>query len=146
MVKLKSTSASEFDLIPEGEIVQALVDKIEPDSYIWEQKTIDKLKWTFSVTEPGQWEDQKVRGETSTSFTAHPNCRAYNWVAAITGKKYADGEGLDTDDILGMPCRIVIMYQDDKRDPEKKWMRVRDVFPASAAAAAKAAVPEEAPF
>lgn len=142
MVRLQTSDASDFELIPEGEIVNVVLDKVEPDQYEWNGETIDKLKWYFTVTDEGQFNGLQVRGSTSTAFTNHPNCRAYNWVQAITGKKYQEGEGLDTDDLSGMRARIIIKHREDKN--KRLWHDVRDVLPAGVN---RGPVPDdEAPF
>ena len=145
MVKLKTVEpGKEFELIPEGEVVSAVLDTVKSDQYTWDGETVDKLNWWFTVTDEGEFNGIKVRGSTSTAFTAHPNCKAYNWVAAITGKKYAEGEGLDTDDIVGMPARIIIKHRPGKEGAT--WMDVRDVLPASASQKAKDVPADQAPF
>lgn len=139
MVKMKAGESKEFELIPENELVNARVADIREHNFQWEGETIEKLKWDFVVADGGEWDGKTVFGETSTTFTAHPNCKAYNWAVAITGKQYDSGEVLDTDDLIGMPCRILIGHKTDKQD--RKWMRVREVLPARGGLG-----PQDAPF
>jgi hypothetical protein len=140
-MKITAGESKEFDLIPENELVNVRVSDILAHNFEWEGETIHKLKWEFVISEPGQWEGKTVFGETSTTFTAHPNCKAYNWAVAITGKQYDSGETMDTDDLIGMPCRVMIAHKKDKKVEDRKWMRVREVLPAKAGLG-----PQDAPF
>jgi hypothetical protein len=144
MVKLKSQESSEFDMIPENEVVNVRLESVEPNDFTWEGKKVEKLRWTFAIIDQGEWYGKQVRGDTSTSFTNHPNCRAYNWAVALAGRQYADGELFDSDDIIGMPGRVIIYHKPDKRD--RVWMEVKDVLPPSTLKPAAALPPDEAPF
>lgn len=139
MVKLKAESA-DFEPIPAGEVVSARLVDVEVREFEWDGETVQKLRWNFVVDDPA-YQGEKVTGDTSMTFTDHPNCKAYNWVTAITGRRYESGEELDTDDLMGLPCRILIGYRDGKNG---KWMRVDNVYPAKASAST--APPEDAPF
>lgn len=130
--------------LEEGEVEAAKLTTIEPHEFQWEGKTIKKLRWTFTFTdESSPWFGRTVRGETPTSFDPHPSCKAYHWVKAITGKAYEEGEELNSEELIDLPCRVMIEHQIGKDGTI--WMRVRDVFPAKQAS--KDAVPPEAnPF
>ena len=146
MVKLKTgDSASEFELIGENEIVNARVGGVEPNEFTYNGEEVKKLRWTFVIDEPemAQHHGNNVWGDTSQAFVSHPNCKAYNWTAAITGRQYDSGEELDTDDLLGMPCRIMIMHKPDNKTG-LVYMRAKEVFPPSKIAANQG--PKEAPF
>lgn len=146
MVKLKTQESSgEFELIPEGTIVPARLENVEAHSFDWNGEKINKLKWHFTITEQGEWFGKTVQGSTSTAFTSHPNCKAYNWAVAIAGKQYKDGEELDTDDLLGMPSQIIIKHRDDSQG--RTWMDVRDVVPAARQPGGGSQLPpDESPF
>lgn len=144
MVKLKTEESGEFDLIPEGTIVPARLENVEPNTFDWKGEKVHKLRWHFLITEQGEWYGKTIQGSTSTAFTAHPNCKAYSWAVAISGKQFKDGEELDTDDILGMPCQIIIKHREDSQG--RTWMDVRDVAPAARAAAGAPAQSDESPF
>lgn len=147
MVKIKSEAPGpEFQLLDENELVHARLSNVEEHEFTWDNETVEKFKWTFIITDPeaGDWDGKDVYGDTSRTFTAHPNCKAYAWVKAITGRAYEQGEELDTDDLIGMPCRIMIMHKGDKQG--RTWMRVKEVLPAKAASRSASLAPEEAPF
>lgn len=139
MVKMRATDPS-TETIPDGDVVHARLESVELREFSWEGEMVRKLRWSFIVTEP-PYDGTKIVGETSFTFTNHPNCKAYNWVAALTGRRYEEGEELDTDILIGLPCRLVIGYKESKGS---KWIRVADVLPARMQAEQKS--PEEAPF
>lgn len=149
MVRLVGQESSEeFQLIPENEVVNARLQDVELRSFRWDDEDVEKLKWVFVVTDPGDFQGKEIFGDTSTTFTSHPNCKAFNWATAITGIDYTN-KTLDTDDILGMPARILIGHKKDKQN--RVWMRVREVLPPSRQTGAVApnpanVEPEDAPF
>jgi hypothetical protein len=128
MPKLTTGDGSgDYELIPEGEVISVRVTNVELHTFEWNNEEVKKLNWFFLVTDEGPWKGKEIRGDTSTAFTAHPNCKAYNWVQAITGRAYEDGEELDTDELIGLPCRIIIQHK--KPDAQGRiWMRVREVL------------------
>lgn len=146
MVKVKASPADEWEMIPDGEVVNAIFDGLTEDEFEWPKgsgEIVENWKWTFVVTDE-EWRGQKITGKTSTAFTAHPNCKAYNWVTAITGKSYGDGEMLDTDDLIGMPCRIVTKHsKPDKFD--RIWVNVGNVLKPKGVVERRQE-PEDAPF
>ncbi len=137
MPKLKagsSSSGEDFDLIPEDEVVAASLADVESKEMTFnnrdtgEPETSTRLKWSFVVTEPGPWQGRTVTGMTSDSFVAHPNCKAYNWASAIEGgKQYGEGETLETDDLIGKPCRVIITHN---KKPDRTWENVANVLQA----------------
>lgn len=122
MPVLKAEESS-FEMIPEGAIVAAKVHSIE-------MKTLDfgdRLNWKFAVTE-SPWEDYKINGSTSLKFTIDPPSKFYEWSVQLLGRAFDVGDGVDTDDLIDLPCRIEIEYQPDKEDPQKNWMRVASLI------------------
>lgn len=156
MVKLKGTPPSSGEggrpeLIAQNDIVDARLANVEVRSFSFENREtgvmedVTKLRWDFVVLDEGDWKGKTIFGDTSTNFTNHPNCKAFNWVASLTGRQYEEGEDLDTDDLLGLPCRIIIGHKPDKGG--NIWMRAKEVLPARAASATVVPqAPEEAPF
>lgn len=133
------------DLIDENEVVGVIVTAIDANTFTWEGDEVEKLRWVFSVTDQGPWQGKDVQGDTSQKFTAHPNCKAYNWAAAIVGMQPSLDKDFDTDDLIGMPCRILIGHRADKQGG--MWMNVKEVMsPKAGAPAIEATPPGEAPF
>jgi hypothetical protein len=134
MVKLKGGDPAEFELIPENDIVHLRVSDVQLHTFTWNEEDVEKLKWTFTVIDPGPWEGRDIFGDTSAKFTAHPNCKAYNWASAIMGAQPDAGSEFDTDDLIGMPCRGLIAHKVDRQ--QRTWMRIREVLPAQGASTA----------
>jgi hypothetical protein len=141
-MKLTSGNPEELDLLPEGEVVNVRLLDIEAHEFMWEGEMIKKFRWSFAITDEGPWKGKSIQGDTSRNFTAHPNCRAYNWIHALTGRGYPPGEEMDTDDVIGLPARIIIEHKPNKKDG-RVWMRVKDVLATQGAVAPQ---PSEAPF
>lgn len=123
MVKMTAEESS-FEMIPEGEIVAAKVVGIEGKSFDWGER----LNWKFEVTEEGTWEGYKINGSTSLKFTIDPPSKFYEWSVELLGRTFEIGESVETDDLIGLPCRIEIEWQEDKDDEKKHWMRAYSII------------------
>ena len=126
MPVLTAGDGSEFELIPDNDQVNAMVNKIEANDFTWENEEVHKLRWYFTVIDEGPWKGKDIQGDTSVNFTQHPSCKAYNWAVAISGHDYPAGTNFDTDDLLGMKCRLLIGRRTSKRGQE--FMTVKDVM------------------
>jgi hypothetical protein len=124
---LTAGDGSEFELIPENDQVNVMVNKVEPNNFTYDNEPVEKLRWYFTVVEEGPWKGKDIQGDTSTNFTAHPSCKAYNWAVAITGHEYPPGTDFDTDDIAGMRCRVLVGRRVSKQGRE--FMNVKEVMP-----------------
>lgn len=145
MAKLKTGDGEEFALIEENETVGVIVTSVEANEFTWNEELVKKFRWTFDVTDQGPWQGKQINGDTSQVFTAHPNCKAYNWVSAIMGRSPAPGEELDTDDLIGMSCRVLVGHRTDKQG--RTWMTVKEVMgPRTAVGQVAEPPPGEAPF
>jgi hypothetical protein len=154
MVKLKGTAPTpegeKPELIAQNDVIEARLANVEVRSFEWTNRdtgkleTVTKLRWDFVVIDEGPWKGKTIFGDTSTNFTNHPNCKAFNWVTSLTGRQYAEGEDLDTDDLLSLPCRIMIGHKPDKGG--NIWMRAKEVLPARTQVAAAQMPVEDAPF
>ena len=124
--------------IPEGEIVAAKVSKIE-EKPEWE---FPALAFQFEVTE-GEWEGWNINDNASPKFTISPPSKLYQWAIVLLNRTFEVGESFNTDDLLGMPCRIEIGWKPDKEldedgNPARYWMRVETMLPPRGAVAASA--------
>lgn len=133
-------------LLEENSIVDARVADVEFSEFEYQGKKIEKLKWLFTVTEAdNDWFGLDIQGETSTNFNPHPNCKPYHWVKALTGKAFGeDDAALSTDNLIGLPCRILIEHKPGKEG--SVWMRVKEVIPAGKASKAAIEQPGDNPF
>lgn len=100
----------------------------QPDSFV-------KWEWEFKITD-GEFAGLRAWGDTKDALTNHPDNKVRLWAEAIRGAEFDMGEGLDTDDLLGVPCLIEV----DNTTYEKKGSGetvylcpVLNVYPADAA-------------
>lgn len=102
--------------------------------------TFAKWEWTFIVTSPQQeFNEIEVKGSTEPRITDAtdsdflPLARPY--VEALLGRALQVGEDVDTDDLLGLPCKITVRHE--KPRPRKQgdgfWYNVSidEIFPAA---------------
>lgn len=134
-IEAKKSEQGEWTNIPDGSLINAKFIGFEETTIKWNDKTTgeamssDRWTWHFEVTEQGQFQGRRLRGQTSQNFSVHENCRAYQWMNAIVGREIAEGEKLDPEDQYGAPCRIVTEQSaPDKQD--RIWDNVVDVLPA----------------
>ena len=70
-------------------------------------KNVEKMQFTFRV-EDGEFVNRRVRGETSTFFTNHKNCKMRVWVEELLASEIPVGFRLDTDALVGLKARILV--------------------------------------
>ncbi len=131
-MKLMTEEASDVEIYEVNDQVNVFLAKIEANDFEWQGETIHKLRWYFTVTDEGLWKGKDIQGDTSVSFKAHPECKAYNWATAIAGHEYDPGVEFDTDELTGMRCRILIGHRASKNS-DRVFMSVTDVMPPRAA-------------
>lgn len=126
---------SEFEMVPEGDIVKAKVKSIEgPVTIQWGDKSFERFNWKFEITE-GEYKGFHINDGTSPKFSVDPPSKLYEWACMLLGRTFEVGETFDTDDLVGLPCRIEVGYKPDKEDPNKFWMRVETLMPATGSTA-----------
>lgn len=93
--------------------------------------TFTKWQWEFSITE-GEYAGLRAWGDTEDRLTNHPENKVRQWAETLRGAPYDIGEGLDTDDLLGLPCLVTVTNETyDKKDGTTGYKSpVADVFPA----------------
>lgn len=101
MVKVKQQEAGEWELLPE-DVYEAEVTNITEK----ETKYGESLSWEFTLVGEGV-EDSKVWGMTTTNLVNLDRCKLWNWIKTL-GLELEDDQGLDTDDLLGKPCRVLV--------------------------------------
>jgi hypothetical protein len=96
-----------------------------------EKKTFTKWEWEFKITE-GEYAGLRAWGDTDPRLTNHPDNKVRQWAETLRGREFEMGEGLDTDDLLGLPCTIVVdnTIHTKKATGEKSYIcPVVDVLP-----------------
>jgi len=134
MAILESTpqAETEYATIPAGTLLEAIVDDVDTRTFKWNNpdtgktEEVTKLRWNFIVTEEGEYKGKKVHGETSTTFTNHPNCKAMNWAMALTGRTFPPESKLDTDELMGLAAKVAMINREDKQG--RVWHNVGQVF------------------
>lgn len=101
MVKVKQQEAGEWELLPE-DVYEAEVTNIEEK----ETKYGESLSWEFTLVGEGV-EDTKVWGMTTTNLVNLDRCKLWNWIKTL-GLELEDDQELDTDELLGKPCRVLV--------------------------------------
>lgn len=72
----------------------------------------ERLLWKFEVTHEGQ----RLEKDGWTSMSNSERGNLVKWAGAILGSV---GESLDTDDLIGKPCTVVIETYEDKDGNER---------------------------
>lgn len=137
--------------IPEDEILGAEVIDIKTKEKPFKDddgNAIVRLEFSFIIKHPGSaWDEQRIWGDTSTTFNDHPNCRLRAWAQELLGQELPKGFRLDTDTLRGLSCRIVVGASSyTKNDEEKTRNFVKDVLRAKPGAVHTAIDADEEPF
>jgi len=91
-----------------------------------------KWEWEFAITE-GEYAGLSAWGDTEDRLTNHPDNKVRQWAETLRGREFDMGEGLDTDDLLGLPCTITVDNTEyTKKDGTVSYLTpVMDVYPPS---------------
>jgi hypothetical protein len=101
-------------------------------------KPVEKMQFEFEISEDSEFKGRKIKGETSTNFTNHPNCRMRNWVQEILATELPAGFRFNPEAVRGSSVRIVVGKKvKPRRDGGGDWIdnSVKDVWRQKAAAA-----------
>lgn len=132
--------------LPINTLLRATLKSLEPvtreytDKKTGELKSFTKLNWIFEVTEQGDYNAMTVRAETTAYFSDSPDNQPHAWSEALLGRSIALGAIVNESDLIGLSALITVRYEEDRKDPSKKWRRVEDVI------AAGASVQDSPPF
>lgn len=92
-------------------------------------ETFTKWEWEFSIS-GGQYAGLRAWGETEDRLTNLEGNRVRAWATALRGQEFAFGESLNTDDLIGLPCMIMVGHEEYKRGDGTTGYKepVRDVI------------------
>lgn len=127
MVKLQPT---EYDLI-EANVYAAVVDSVTPeDANPRFEDARPQLKFIFKVSDPvwlgdSDEDEAKVFAWTGQTFGSKSKLRP--WLAVLLPDFNPDKDELDTDDLVGKRCKIVVTVK--KGDDGKERNRVTELLP-----------------
>lgn len=136
MVQLK-VKHEEDRTLPDGSIHGARLMDIVEKTITWvdrksgEDRSSDLLEWWFEIE---QSSDQKfigrrVKGTTDALITDRSNDKFRDWLEKLTGAELREDDDVDTDDVLGLPCQIVISHRLDKKDSSRVYEQVDTILP-----------------
>lgn len=107
---------------------------------------VKKIGFRFQLNSEDDHDGEDLRGETSTRFVNHPDCRLFSWAEAILGMHLPPKYRLNTDDLVDRDCRVMVGKREYEKDGETKYHNfVRDVIPTRQAMASLTAAEQE-PF
>jgi hypothetical protein len=99
-------------------MLEAVEEKEIPytDRVTGEKRTFTKWEWVFQIVE-GEYAGLSAYGDTEGKLTTHPDNLVRQWAEVLRDAPFGIGEGLNTDDLLGLPC--VISVRHDPPRPKK---------------------------
>lgn len=128
----------EFDVIDDGDILEAVVDSCEErESKFFKDANGNpemQVAFRFRVIQDGPFFDRVVFGDTPITFSTHSECKLRMWVQELLSEdSLPSGFRFNTDTLIGLPCRIVVTQYTSKAG--KKGNSVQDVLRAKGASA-----------
>lgn len=122
--------------LPEDVLLPAVLEEVNVKTINYKRdgkdKSFDKWEWVFQITD-GDYAGLKAWGETEDRLTNHPDNLVRQWAEVLRGGIAFDiGEGLNTDDLLGLPAVITVKHGEprEKKDGGKFYpCPVSNVFP-----------------
>lgn len=95
-----------------------------------EDDTFTKWEWEFEIVS-GEYGGLRAWGDTDPKLTTHPDNLVRQWGEALRGRPFKLEEGIDTDDLLGLPCVIVVGNTTyTKKDGTTSYLTpVQEVYP-----------------
>jgi hypothetical protein len=123
--------------LPKDTPLQAQLLSVSVKTINWKDKKTgddrskDLWEWEFDIVE-GEYAGLKAWGETEDRLTNHPDNKVRQWAETLRGAPFDMGEGLNTDDLLGLPCVVVVDNTTyEKKDGGTSYLTpITDVFPA----------------
>lgn len=116
------TEQSEYRL-PDNTYFPAVLESVSVRTVSYTSKrdgkeqSFDKWEWEFKITD-GDYAGMVAYGETEDRLTTREDNKVRYWAEALRGVPFELGEGLDTDDLIGLPCTITVEHGEprEKRD------------------------------
>ena len=127
--------------LPKETLLPAVLKSVEEKVIPYINKNTGKddsfVKWTweFEIID-GDYMGLHAWGDTEPRLTNHPDNKVRQWAETLRGSEFDMGEGLDTDDLLGLTCCITVDNTEyKKKDGTTSYLcPVLDVFPPDAIA------------
>lgn len=105
-----------FEAIPEDEIVECEIEKVEErETPFWIDKNDEskgkqrQVSFKFRVTGPAEYANRVLFGNTPVTFSNHPDCKLRVWVQEILGQDSLPvGFKLDLEQLEGAPIKVAV--------------------------------------
>lgn len=114
-------------------ILSSVTEKSYPYKKDGKDEVFVKWEWEFQITD-GEFAGLRAWGETEPKLTNHAGNKVRQWAETLRGAEFEMGEGLDTDDLLSLPCVITVdnLKELKKGTADTYYYKspVCDVFPA----------------
>lgn len=131
--------------VPEDTMCPARLEKVEVVTFPSKDRntgaltgeTYDRWRWTFKIYD-GEYAGIAVTVLTTPFISTHPDNKVRQYAETLTGKKWGESEGIDTDELIGLNGIVTVRHQKPrpKKNGDGMWygIEVADVFPAGALA------------
>lgn len=136
MPKSTLVEEAEFKLpkdVPLPAILNAVEEKEIPytDKKTGEQKKFVKWSWEFEIID-GPYQGLRAWADTENRLTTHPDNKVRQIAEALMGAEFEIGQDLDTDDLLQLPCEIIVdNVVHEKKNGEMSYLTpITQVWPA----------------
>jgi hypothetical protein len=96
-------------------VLASVTEKSYPYTKDGEDLVFTKWVWEFQITE-GIYGGLRAWGETEPRLTNREGNKVRQWAETLLGTTFDIGQGLDTDDLLMLPCVVVV---DHVKEPKK---------------------------
>lgn len=141
----------EVTVLPEDTICEAILLEVKEKMAPWKNKEdgsdVFRVEFTFALPDYG---NQRVWGDTPTTFSNHPDCTFRNWTQEILGgQELPVGFKLDTETLKDAKVRVRLGYKkyfSKKHNKEVETNFVADVIHARGSAVSVGAASQEEPF
>lgn len=121
-------------IIPEDEIVTAEVVSVtqETKPYLDDNgNPVEKLVFSFKITDDRYKGAGRVWGETSMYFQKNPPSKMYAWACELLGQELPAGFNFNTDSVVGQTCRVVMgirRWKDKNTGEQQERNTAKDVI------------------
>jgi hypothetical protein len=100
---------STWEPIPDDTVLNAEITEIKETTKNFGDGDVPRVEFKFIVREAGSdFDARKLWGDTPKTFTTDPRCRLRVWAQEILGQQLPEKFKLDTDQLVGLMCRIVV--------------------------------------
>lgn len=113
----RSASPTQGEIIENHTVVEAEVTKVEEqDSFFIDEETgLKKRQVGFEFTiRGGEFDGKRIWGTTPTTWSTDERCKLRIWAQEVLGCEIPAGVPLDTDDLTGKHCRVVVGLRTNK--------------------------------